>query len=73
VADESKKKHHQVDPVFKQVVVNEFSGYQAGIQTEVEVSRLPRTIDVLITVVRKQSYKEYGQKRPFFTSCVIIK
>jgi hypothetical protein len=30
VADESKKKHHQIDPVFKQVVVNEFAGYGAG-------------------------------------------
>ena len=41
MADESKKKHHQIDPVFKQVVVSEFADYGAGIQTEVEVSRLP--------------------------------
>lgn len=66
MADESKKKHHQVDPVFKQVVVNEFADYQAGIQTEVEVSRLPRTIDVLVTVGTQAELERIRIETPFF-------
>lgn len=66
MADESKKKHHPIDPVFKQVVVNEFAGYQAGIQTEVEVSRLPRTIDVLITIASQAELQKVRTETPFF-------
>jgi hypothetical protein len=39
-----------IDPVFKQIVEEEFAAYKATCQTEYEVSRLPRTIDAFITV-----------------------
>ena len=66
MTEETKEKHHQIDPIFKQVVVNEFAGYQAGIQTEVEVSRLPRTIDVVVTVGAQAELQRIRIETPFF-------
>jgi hypothetical protein len=42
--------HQQLDPIFKQTLVNELTPLPATLQTEVEVSRLPRTIDAIVTV-----------------------
>ncbi|MFN8494132.1 MAG: hypothetical protein U0350_41420 [Caldilineaceae bacterium] len=36
----SRKQRSPLDPVFKQVLADEFAGYQASLQTEVEVGRL---------------------------------
>lgn len=66
MADETKQQHQQVDPVFKQVVVNEFAAYQADLQTEVEVSRLPRTIDVLVKLEAQTALQQVRTETPFF-------
>ena len=38
------------DPVFKQIMISFFQGWEVDIQTEVEVSRLPRRIDAVVRV-----------------------
>lgn len=40
----------EIDPVFKEAVVYNFGQLNLPIQTEVEVSRLPRTMDVLVVL-----------------------
>ena len=46
----SNKKRHPLDPVFKQLLEEQFASPDVALQTEIEVSRLPRTIDALVTV-----------------------
>ncbi|MFN8492603.1 MAG: hypothetical protein U0350_33690 [Caldilineaceae bacterium] len=65
MAERKEEPRRQIDPIFKQVMVNEFTGYQAALQTEVEVSRLPRTIDVLITVDAQEALQRVRTETSF--------
>lgn len=44
------QKRRELDPTFKQLLIDYFSQLHIPIDTEVEVSRLPRTIDGLVVV-----------------------
>ena len=55
-----------IDPVFKQIVEEEFAPYKATCQTEYEVSRLPRTIDAFITVEDEAERQKIRVETPFF-------
>ncbi len=41
---------HHIDPVFKEVMTHNFGQFDLPIQTQVEVSRLPRTMDALVVL-----------------------
>ncbi len=45
---QSLTKRHEIDPVFKEVLTFRFGQLDIPIQTQVEVSRLPRTMDALV-------------------------
>lgn len=42
MAKKNQKPRGLLDPIFKQVLAEEFADYAAVLQTEVEVARLPR-------------------------------
>lgn len=48
-----KKKRDHVDPVFKEVVERRFTELGLPLETEVEVGRLPRKIDIIGKKMRK--------------------
>jgi hypothetical protein len=66
MAEKSRKQRSPLDPVFKQVLVDEFAGYQAALQTEVEVGRLPRKIDAVLTVEAEEERQKICAETPFF-------
>lgn len=66
MTEKSKEPHHQVDPVFKQVLVDELTPLTKALQTEVEVSRLPRTIDALVTLATTAELQSVQAETPFF-------
>lgn len=66
MAEKSRKQRSPLDPVFKQVLVDEFAGYQAALQTEVEVGRLPRKIDAVLTVEAEEERQKICVETPFF-------
>ena len=47
---EATTERREIDPVFKEVMVYDFGQSSLPVQTEVEVSRLPRTMDVLVVL-----------------------
>src|SRR3989304_6015790 len=47
---ESLFERHHIDPVFKEVITHNFGQLNLSIQTQVEVSRLPRTMDALVVL-----------------------
>lgn len=60
------EKHHQLDPVFKQLLEDKLIPLKAGVQTEVEVSRLPLAIDAIITVDSEEAHQHLQTETPFF-------
>jgi len=60
------EQHQQSDPVFKQTVIDELAPLPATLQTEVEVSRLPRTIDAIIMIEGEESWQTVRTNTPFF-------
>jgi hypothetical protein len=66
MSDEQSKQRHPIDPIFKQVLTEELTPLTAALQTEVEVSRLPRTIDALITLATEEELQRVRQQTPFF-------
>ncbi|MFZ4656763.1 MAG: hypothetical protein ACOYNY_07120 [Caldilineaceae bacterium] len=61
-----KRQHRQIDPVFKQVLSDEMTAFGATLQTQVEVSRLPRTIDALLTIHSAEDRQRICAETPFF-------
>ena len=47
---ESLPERHHIDPVFKEVMTRNFGQLNLPIQTQVEVSRLPRAMDALVVL-----------------------
>ena len=66
MAAKTAEERQAIDPVFKQIVEEEFAAYKATCQTEYEVSRLPRTIDALITVEEEAERQKIRVATPFF-------
>ena len=66
MADKIPKQRNEIDPVFKEVLTRRFSVYRADLQTEVEVSRLLRTIDALLTVEDDDQRQRICAETPFF-------
>lgn len=66
MTEKSKEPRHQVDPVFKQVLLDELTPLTKDLQTEVEVSRLPRTIDALVTLATADELQSVHAETPFF-------
>lgn len=62
----NQEKHSQIDPIFKQALTDELANLPVVLQTEVEVSRLPRTIDAIITVDGKGPLQTVRTSTPFF-------
>ncbi|MFN8486519.1 MAG: hypothetical protein U0350_02940 [Caldilineaceae bacterium] len=62
---QSPESRHAIDPIFKQVLTEEIAPL-ASLQTEVEVSRLPRTIDALVTLNTDEEVLRVRTKTPFF-------
>ncbi|MDM8527329.1 hypothetical protein QUF58_03880 [Anaerolineales bacterium HSG24] len=55
----------ELDPLFKQILVSLGQTLNFTPQTEVEVSRLPRTIDVVIELPHPEDPKRLAQQTPF--------
>lgn len=66
MAQKKRKQRSPLDPVFKQVLVDEFADYAVSLRTEVEVGRLPRKIDALLTVVTEEERQRICAETPFF-------
>lgn len=55
----------ELDPVFKDVLIFCFGGFSIIIQTQVEVSRLPRTMDVLVVIEQTDHLLKIRLVTPF--------
>jgi hypothetical protein len=66
IAEETQEESQAIDPVFKQIVEEEFAAYNAACQTEYEVGRLPRTIDAFVTVEDEEERQKIQTETPFF-------
>lgn len=66
MTEKSKEPQQHVDPVFKQVLTDELTPLTKALQTEVEVSRLPRTIDALVTLATDEEMQRVRTETPFF-------
>ncbi|NJR52117.1 MAG: hypothetical protein HC780_23620 [Leptolyngbyaceae cyanobacterium CSU_1_3] len=66
MAERSRTPRQQVDPVFKQVLLDELTPLTKALQTEIEVSRLPRTIDALVTLATADELQSVHTATPFF-------
>lgn len=66
MSEQSQEVRRQVDPIFKQVLTEELTPLTKTLQTEVEVSRLPRTIDALVTLATEEELQRVRTATPFF-------
>lgn len=55
----------EIDPIFKDVLMFNFGQLEIPIQTQVEVSRLPRTIDALVILKRPGELEKVRTKTAF--------
>ena len=62
---EATTERREIDPVFKEVVVYDFGQLSLPVQTEVEVSRLPRTMDVLVVLSNAAEIEVVRMKTAF--------
>lgn len=62
---QSPEKQDAIDPVFKEVIHFRFGLLNIPVQTQVEVSRLPRTMDALIILKQNQEREKVQLQTPF--------
>ena len=55
-----------IDPIFKQMMTVLFQGVGTDIQTEVEVSRLPLRVDVIIRIATQEALRAIQSVTPFW-------
>ena len=55
-----------IDPIFKQMMTALFQGAGIDIQTEVEVSRLPLRVDVIIRIATQEALRAIQSVTPFW-------
>ena len=65
MAEQQSQPRNELDPVFKQVLIELFKSLPVTVKTEVEVSRLPRTIDALVMVESSDTLDEIASTTPF--------
>lgn len=66
MADATSAQHHQLDPVFKHILEHEMAVQTDNVQTEMEVSRLPRTIDAMVLLNSEEKRQKFHEETPFF-------
>lgn len=66
MATNSPETHTHIDPVFKQILEDKLIPMKAGVETEVEVNRLPLKIDAIITVDTEEARQHLQNETPFF-------
>jgi hypothetical protein len=66
MSEQSQDQRRQIDPIFKQVLAEELTPVPNALQTEVEVSRLPRTIDALVTLATEDELHRVRTETPIF-------
>ena len=59
------KKRSTLDPTFKQLLTAFLSPLPLDVQTEVEVSRLPRKIDAIVTISAQNTQQQIHSQTPF--------
>lgn len=62
---ESATERHHIDPVFKEVITKDFGRYKLPIQTQVEVSRLPRSIDAMTILFQPHDIEKARRETAF--------
>ena len=62
---DAKKRKSATDPIFKQVMLALFQGWEVDIQTEVEVGMSPLRIDVVIGIRRQEVLGDLLDQTPF--------
>jgi hypothetical protein len=61
----SSSERQEIDPLFKEVLTFKFRQLDIPVQTQVEVSRLPRTMDALVILKWKKMLKKVQSHTPF--------
>ena len=61
----STTERHEIDPILKEVLTLSFGELGIPIQTQVEVSRLPRTMDVLVVAEQSDNLEKVWHKTAF--------
>ena len=59
------EKRRNIDPVFKEMLTRQFGQLDIPLQTQVEVSRLPRTMDALVLLLRNEDLEKARVQTPF--------
>ena len=67
---ESTTERHEIDPVFKEVMTVSFEQLELPIQTQVEVSRLPRTMDALVVLKQYNTLNKVRAETVFNYFCI---
>ena len=63
---QSTEKRKWINPIFKGVLVFRFKQLNISIDTQVEVSRLPRTMDALVILRRKTDREKVKEETSFY-------
>jgi hypothetical protein len=63
---QSTSRRDEIDPIFKFVMTFGFGQLNIPLQTQVEVSRLPRTMDALAVLKRKAEREKVKDNTPFY-------
>ena len=66
---QKKKQRKEIDPVFKQLVVSLSERHNFPLETQVEVGRLPRTIDVVIRLDSPYEIYRVSKETAFIELC----
>lgn len=59
------EKRRELDPTFKQMIMTVLEPLSVTVETEVEVSRLPRTIDVIVVAESDEAHEQLRTQTPF--------
>jgi hypothetical protein len=63
---DTKSRKSATDPIFKRVMLTLFQAWDVDIQTEVEVSRLPLRVDVIIRIATQEALRAIQSVTPFW-------
>jgi len=63
--NQSSVQREAIDPVFKEVLTFRLGQLDIPVQTQVEVSRIPRTMDALILCKRPEDLEKIRSETPF--------
>jgi len=69
-SNQESSEREEIDPVFKDVLIFYLGQFNILLQTQVEVSRLPRTMDALVIVEQSDYLLKIRLETPFGYFCV---